>query len=416
MDELNKVENELYNVNYKIEWNQSKPEELIKFFQTDIILSFTQINDIIKFNKNLIEKSTSSRYFIKIIKRRGISSNKRWVFPIKYYVCKNLDREIINEAIKTLENNTCVKFKESNECFTNTSGIIFHKSNNCYSFVGKYYKNKPQTIGIGPACNTSVTSIIHEIAHALGLYHEQSRPDRDDVIIFLKDYVDPKYTVNFAITPEDTVKLYETGYDFGSAMHYPFTSYGINNTGILMPKIYEYKNMMGQRYEMTFNDYKKINLHYCGKKCKRWKTKCFNSGYRNPKNCGKCICPNGYKGRKCTLLKPQEPGCGRRDKFTMKNVTSIIMVSGVKNCTFRIRTSKENRIRINITNAKFNKKIPCYINMGLEIKYDKDKGATGLCLCGPHDEIVLTSSLNEVLVFYTGKRDTNMATISYEEV
>ncbi|MCG8626382.1 MAG: M12 family metallopeptidase, partial [Proteobacteria bacterium] len=47
-----------------------------------------------------------------------------------------------------------------------------------------------QEITLGPGCN-NVGIIIHEIGHALGLWHEQSRPDRDGYIRVLYDNIEP---------------------------------------------------------------------------------------------------------------------------------------------------------------------------------------------------------------------------------
>jgi len=49
----------------------------------------------------------------------------------------------------------------------------------CYSSVGMV--GGPQTVSIGSGCER-MSTVQHEIMHALGIYHEQSRTDRDDYV------------------------------------------------------------------------------------------------------------------------------------------------------------------------------------------------------------------------------------------
>lgn len=55
----------------------------------------------------------------------------------------------------------------------------------CWSNIGREY-NVPgaQELSIGEGCNTKGI-ITHELMHALGFWHEQSRTDRDDYIAVL---------------------------------------------------------------------------------------------------------------------------------------------------------------------------------------------------------------------------------------
>ncbi|MBN8597382.1 MAG: hypothetical protein J0L78_06870 [Planctomycetes bacterium] len=67
---------------------------------------------------------------------------------------------------------------------------------------------------------TNQPIIIHEIMHALGMRHEQARPDRDDYVSINSDKIDPAYQFNFDIQPGTAAGPY----DFLSLMHYtPFS-------------------------------------------------------------------------------------------------------------------------------------------------------------------------------------------------
>jgi len=65
--------------------------------------------------------------------------------------------------------------------------------------------------------------IAHEIAHALGFFHETSRPDRDDFVeILLINAHLSEYDQFLKEQPED-IRYYSVPYDYGSLMHYSGT-------------------------------------------------------------------------------------------------------------------------------------------------------------------------------------------------
>lgn len=58
----------------------------------------------------------------------------------------------------------------------------------CFSSVGK--QSDGQILSLGPGCDHKAV-IEHELLHALGFYHEQSRTDRDDYVNIWLDQVKP---------------------------------------------------------------------------------------------------------------------------------------------------------------------------------------------------------------------------------
>ena len=85
------------------------------------------------------------------------------------------EQQVIEEAIAVWSRETCVRFIEKT---TELDYIRFITSLNvCSSHVGRY--GGVQNISLTSYCASKERVILHEIGHALGLWHEQSRPDRD---------------------------------------------------------------------------------------------------------------------------------------------------------------------------------------------------------------------------------------------
>lgn len=73
-----------------------------------------------------------------------------------------------------------------------------------------------QDIGLATGCGFGAT--VHEIGHAWGLWHEQSREDRDSKVQILWQNIEAgkEHNFNQHITDGDDVG----SYDYGSIMHY----------------------------------------------------------------------------------------------------------------------------------------------------------------------------------------------------
>lgn len=93
----------------------------------------------------------------------------------------------------------------------------------CSSPVGMQGSGE-QNIILSDQCTTGAA--IHEIGHTIGLWHEQSREDRDDFIRILWDNIDPNMIHNFSQHIVDGDDIGE--YDYCSIMHYDVLAFSKN--------------------------------------------------------------------------------------------------------------------------------------------------------------------------------------------
>ncbi|VDP07362.1 unnamed protein product [Soboliphyme baturini] len=137
----------------------------------------------------------------------------------------------------------------------------------------------------------------HELGHALGLWHEQSRPDAGNYITVVPENIMKGQLHNFLTrSPEQLLNL-SIPYDLGSVMHYGPTAFSIHYELRTIETVEPaYQRTIGQREQPSFLDVKTINRAYCeGIR----PFECINGGYVHPRHCDRCLCPSGLAGTFC---------------------------------------------------------------------------------------------------------------------
>uniref|UniRef100_A0A4W5LSP8 Metalloendopeptidase n=1 Tax=Hucho hucho TaxID=62062 RepID=A0A4W5LSP8_9TELE len=168
----------------------------------------------------------------------------------------DMDRITIEMGMLDILSETCVKFvPRSHE----TNYLDIQPRFGCWSFLGMTEGPQPLSLQSPGCIESGIAS--HELMHALGFVHEQSRSDRDGHVSIIWENIMQGQKHNF--------KKYQTNnlntvYDYGSIMHYGRYAFSEDGGPTIIPKP-DPNTPIGQRDGPSLLDIHKINLLYeCG--------------------------------------------------------------------------------------------------------------------------------------------------------
>uniref|UniRef100_H2ZFH0 Metalloendopeptidase n=1 Tax=Ciona savignyi TaxID=51511 RepID=H2ZFH0_CIOSA len=159
----------------------------------------------------------------------------------------------INTASKEISMKTCVDF------YRRASEIDYvefiKQGHSCVSNVGRV--GGRQVVSLKGKCSDH-GMLVHQMLHVIGMWHEQSRHDRDQYVTINIDNVDPENRFNFKKRGRGSTV---GKYDKTSIMHLDGYVFSSNQQPTIVDKTSGYA-VVAQRTKLTDLDVAKINQLY----------------------------------------------------------------------------------------------------------------------------------------------------------
>ncbi|XP_051796961.1 hatching enzyme 1.2-like isoform X2 [Acanthochromis polyacanthus] len=177
---------------------------------------------------------------------------------IPYYIQNHYssrEKAIIVRGLESFSAVSCIRFRPYQN--GDHEWLSIESRNGCYSYVGRQ-NTGAQTVSLSRQGCLYHSTVQHELLHALGFNHEQTRSDRDNYIwVYWENIIDDmKYNFNIINTLNQG-----TPYDYNSVMQYEKYAFSKNNLPTMMP-IPNSNVPFGQATQMSQNDIIRLNRLY----------------------------------------------------------------------------------------------------------------------------------------------------------
>ena len=165
------------------------------------------------------------------------------------------NQQRITDAIAHWEEHTNLDFVAHNG---EADYLYFTTSSGCSSYIGKIGGRQP--VWLSSSCSTGNT--IHEIGHAIGLWHEQSRVDRDEHVTIHWDNIQSGREHNFQTYAQQgwDGDEFTADLDLGSIMMYGSYSFSGNGQPTITTK--DGSTFQIQRSGLSSGDIEGVNQLY----------------------------------------------------------------------------------------------------------------------------------------------------------
>ncbi|KAE9413862.1 hypothetical protein Angca_010269, partial [Angiostrongylus cantonensis] len=345
----------------------------------------------------------------------GLNTTWRGAIPYAFNTTDPIVLKMFKMGVEVWTEVTCIDFVENKAA---KDKVVVVKEDDCSSSVGRVGGDQPLSLNE----RSTEGAAVHEIGHALGLFHTMQRFDRDNYIKLLVQNIDPAEMEEFRKLGLGIADVHNLTYDYGSVMHYDQTGCSINQQPTIMATDSRYQKTMGSGI-ISYSDIFMINEHYqCNARCnKSTSAKCSNDGYPHPRNCSICICPGGYGGVLCDR---RPPGCG--DDLVATKVEKLIAISfglgiGLRDqfmfCHYMITAPQGKKVEVHVQSISGGYDEPGCYKGGVEIKSQKDQRLTGVRFCSKRGTgVPVVASSNRLPVIFFNRLGTMEATLKYRYI